>query len=88
MEKGGALQLKKLDSLSAKDALSKFVWNLPSGSGEEDENVKGLQTDGQTDRRRTTGDQKCSPLKFGVFLTMQYSLVKIDLIINNRPMSK
>ena len=37
---------------------------LRSGSGEEDENVKSLQTDrqtdGQTDRRRTTGDQKSS----------------------------
>ena len=29
-------------------------------SGENDENVKSLQTDGQTDRRRTTGDQKSS----------------------------
>ena len=40
-----------------------FIWifrffNWPSGSGEEDENVKSLQTNGQTDRRRTTGDQK------------------------------
>ena len=36
----------------------------PVGSGEEDENVKSLQTDGQTDgrtdRRRTKGDQKSS----------------------------
>ena len=30
---------------------AKFGGNWPSGSGEEDENVKGLQTDGQTDRR-------------------------------------
>ena len=41
---------------------AKFGWNWPSGSGEEDENVKSLQTDrqtdGQTDRWRTTGDQK------------------------------
>ena len=29
---------------------AKFGWNWPSGSGEEDENVKSLQTDGQTDR--------------------------------------
>ena len=44
--------------------------NWPRGSGEEDENVKSLQTDkqmdgrtdGRTDRRRTTGDQK-SPLE-------------------------
>ena len=43
---------------------AKFGWNWPSGSGEEDENEKSLQTDGQTDRqtdsRRTTGDQKSS----------------------------
>ena len=40
---------------------AKFGWNRPCGSG-EDENVKSLQTDKQTDpqtdRRRTTGDQK------------------------------
>ena len=34
--------------------------NIYSGSGEEDENVKSLQTDRETDRRRTTGDQKSS----------------------------
>ena len=30
---------------------AKFGWNMPSGSGEEDENVKSLQTDGRTDRQ-------------------------------------
>ena len=37
---------------------TKFGWNWPSGSGEEVENVKSLQTDRQTDRRtdrRTDG---------------------------------
>jgi hypothetical protein len=35
--------------------------NWPRGSGEEVENVKVYkQTDGKTDRRRTTGDQKSS----------------------------
>jgi hypothetical protein len=34
--------------------------NWPSGSGEEVENVKSLQTDGRTNGRRTTGDQKSS----------------------------
>ena len=38
----------------------KFGCNWPSGSGEEDDNVKSLQTDrrteGRTDRRRTTGE--------------------------------
>ena len=36
---------------------AKFGW--PSGSREDDENVKSLQTVGQT-RGRTTGDQKSS----------------------------
>ena len=36
---------------------AKFGWNWPSGSGEEDENVKRLQTDGRT---QTTCDQKSS----------------------------
>lgn len=35
---------------------AKFGWNWLSGSGEEVENVKSLQTDGQTDRR--TPDKK------------------------------
>ena len=35
-------------------------WNCHSGSEEEDENVKRLPTDGRTDRRRTTVDQKSS----------------------------
>ena len=39
---------------------AKFGWNWPSGSGEEDENVKSLQADRQTDRRRTTGYQNSS----------------------------
>jgi hypothetical protein len=34
--------------------------NCPTGSGKEVENVKVCsQTDGTTDRRQTTGDQKC-----------------------------
>ena len=38
---------------------AKFGWNWPSGSGEEDENVKSLQTDtdGQTDGRTDGGRQ-------------------------------
>ena len=37
---------------------AKFGWNWPSGSGEEDDHVKSLQTDRQTDRRtdRQTDD--------------------------------
>ena len=56
-----------LNPLHPRMLCAKFGWNWPSGSGEEDENVKSLQTDRQTDRwtdrrtdRRTTGDQKSS----------------------------
>ena len=40
-----ALNLKKIK-------IKKFGWNWPSGSGEEDENVKSLQTGRQTDDGR------------------------------------
>ena len=42
---------------------AEFVLNWPNASGEDDENVKRLETygetkDGRVDRRHTTGDQK------------------------------
>ena len=40
-----------LNSLHLWMICAKFDWNWPIGSGEEGENVKSLQTDGQTDRR-------------------------------------
>ena len=40
---------------------AKFGWNWPSGSWEEDENGKSLQTGGQTDRR-TTDDRRSEKL--------------------------
>ena len=50
LEKGGALHLKKnLNPLHPGILCAKFGWNWPSGSGDEDENVKSLQTDGRTD---------------------------------------
>ena len=42
---------------------AKFGWNWPSGSGEEDENVKSLQTDWQTDRQ-TTDDRWSEKLTY------------------------
>ena len=36
---------------------AKFGWDWLSGSGEEDKNVKSLQTDGRTDRRKDDGRQ-------------------------------
>ena len=44
-----------LNQLHPRILPTKFGWNWPSGSGEEVENVKSLQTD-----RRTTGDQNSS----------------------------
>ena len=37
---------------------AKFSWNWPSGSGEEDENVKVYSTDGQTDKQTDDGELK------------------------------
>ena len=50
LEKGQLLHLNEVESLLPKNAL---CWNWPSGSGEEDENVKSFR---QTDNR----DQKSS----------------------------
>ena len=58
-EKGVALHLKKIESPLPKDAFCQVWWNWPSGSREEEENVKSLQTDG-----RTAGDQKFKLMSF------------------------
>ena len=57
LEKGGALHLNKLETPSPKDALCLIGWNWSCGSGEEDENMKSLQTDGQTDKQTDDGRQ-------------------------------
>ena len=50
LEEGVILHLNKLESSLPKDAkCAKFCWNWPSGSGEEGENMKNIQTDGHTD---------------------------------------
>ena len=43
-----ALCVNKLESPSPKDVLCQVKFKLTCGSGEEDENVKTLQTNGQT----------------------------------------
>ena len=47
LEKGMALNLKKLESTLPKNALCQVWWKLAQWWGEEDENVKSLQTDGR-----------------------------------------
>ena len=50
-KRAGSFIWTNLNPLHPKMLCTKFGWNWPSGSGEEDENVKSLQTDGQTDRQ-------------------------------------
>ena len=56
--------LNKFEFPSPRMLCAKFGWNWTSGFGEEDENGRSLQTDGQEngqrDRRLMTGDQKRS----------------------------
>ena len=59
-KRAGPFIWTNLNPLHPRMLCVKFGWNWPSGSGEEDEHVKILQTDRRTDRRRTTGDQKSS----------------------------
>ena len=47
----------------------------PSGSGEEDENVKSLQTDGQMDGLQTTGYQKSS-IELAAQVNLKKMLIK------------
>ena len=57
-KRAGPFIWTNLNPLHLRMLCAKFGWNWPSGSGEEDENVKSLQTDRQTDRRtdRQTDD--------------------------------
>ena len=54
LEKGGPFIWTNLNPLHPRILCAKFGWNWPSGFGEEDENVKSLQTDRQTDDGRQT----------------------------------
>ena len=76
LEKGGALHLNKLEFPLPRVLCAKFNWNWSSGSGEEDENVKSLQTDGRTDRQRTTNDQKSS-FELSAQLSLKQLLVSL-----------
>ena len=59
-EKGGALHLNNIETPLPTDALCQVWSNWPSGSGEEDENVKILQTEGRTDRQTDDGRKAIS----------------------------
>ena len=56
-KRAGPFIWTNLNPLHPRMLCAKFDWNWSSGSGEEDENVKSLQTDrrtdGQTDRQTT-----------------------------------
>ena len=56
-KRAGPLIWTNLNPLHPRVLCAKFGWNWPSGSGEEDENVKSLQTDRQTDRQTDDGRQ-------------------------------
>ena len=53
-KRAGPFIWRNLNPLHPKIYCDMFGWNWPSGSGEEDENVKNLQQRQQRRRRRTT----------------------------------
>ena len=56
-KKAGPFIWTNLNPLHLRMLCAKFSWNWPSGSGEEDGNLKGLQTDRQKDDRQTMNDK-------------------------------
>ena len=56
-KRAGSFIWTNLNPLHPRMICAKVGWNWPSGSGEEDENVKSLQTDRQTDGRTDDGQQ-------------------------------
>ena len=54
-KRAGAFIWTNLNPLHLRMFCAKFDWNWPSGSGEEDENVKCLQTDRQIDGQTDDG---------------------------------
>ena len=57
LERAGPSIWTNLNPLHPRMLCAKFGWNWPSGSGEEDENVKSLQTNRRTDRQTDDGRQ-------------------------------
>ena len=77
-----------LNSLHPRMLCTMQVWfKWPSGSGEEDETVKSLQSDGQTDDRRQAIRKAC--LNFQLRIYLKYIVPKsskkyICIMITNR----
>ena len=66
---------------------AKFGWNWPSGSGEEDENVKSLQTDRQTDGQTDAGRQVIRKAHLSFQLRWAKNKGSAQEVSNNRPIS-
>ena len=65
-----------LNSLKLRMLCAKFGWNWPSGSWEEVENRKSLQTDGRTDRQ-TRDDRRSEKLTWNeMILYIIYTQIK------------
>jgi hypothetical protein len=60
LEKSNPLHLNNLEFPSPKDDLCQVLLKLAQWFWKRSRKCKSLQTDGRTDGRRTTGDQKSS----------------------------
>ena len=86
-EKAGPFIWTNLNPLHPGMLCAKFGWNWPIGSGEEDENVKSLQTDRQTDRQtdgRTDGrtDRQTTDDRWSEKLTWAFSSDELKTLIS------
>ena len=70
LEKDGRLHLNKLESTSPNLLCAKFGWNWPTGSGEEEVNVKSWQQRGQIVIRKITWAFGSGELKKYIKLTV------------------
>ena len=70
LERDGRLHLNKLESTSPNLLCAKFGWNWPTGSGEEEVNVKSWQQRGQIVIRKITWAFGSGELKKYIKLTL------------------
>ena len=79
-KRAGPFIWTNLNLLHPRMLCDKFGWNWPSDSGEEDENVKSLQTEKQTDKqtdRQTTDDRWSEKLTWAFSSGELKNLIKI-----------